>query len=226
MKFITLILILLGGSSYALGGTECSDLYQKSGAFEFQRFQGDINCQVLTSPADSGPNYFRSAVFTDEGMFMVFNSYEYSKGTDGARVFYFFPRTRMPGFEQQANGQMLVHTSAPGIFIAYDKTERRFAGMLGGVLSEDPKVQPHNNGGVEIRDVKTLWLDVGFKFKGDPSADHSRSSFFTDISGKRCEVSNKEIFSFTADDDSFFKFTDAELKAFLKTRCPALHVNF
>ena len=226
MKLISLILILVGGSSYALGGTECSDLYQKSGAFEFQRFQGEINCQVLTSPADSGPNYFRSAVFTDEGMFMVFNSYEYSKGTDGARVFYFFPRTHIPGFEKQPNGQMVVQTSTPGIFITYDKSERRFTGMLGGTLTEDPKVHPDNNGGVEIRDVKTLWLDVGFKFKGDPSADSSRSSIFTDVTGKRCEVFNKEIFSFNSDGDSFFKFTDSELKTFLRNRCPALHMNF
>ncbi|KYG66290.1 hypothetical protein AZI86_04330 [Bdellovibrio bacteriovorus] len=216
----------MGIFSFFLFSMACTDLYQKSGAFEFQRFQGDINCQVLASPADAGTDYFRSAVFTDEGMFMVFNSYEYNKGTDGARVFYFFPRTRMPGFEKQPNGEMLVQTSASGISITYDKSERRFAGMLGGTLTEDPKVHPGNNGGVEIRDVKTLWLDVGFKFKGDPSADASRSSIFTDVTGQRCEVSNKEIFSFTSDGDSFFKFTDSELKAFLKNRCPALHVNF
>lgn len=226
MRFIGLLLIQLCGFSYAFGGTDCSDLYQKSGAFEFQRFQGEINCQILVSPANAGTDYYRAAVFTDEGMFMVFNSYEYSKGTDGARVFYFFPRTRMPNFEKQSNGQIRVQTSSPGVFFDFDQVALRFAGMGGGILTEDPQVRPDNAGGIELKDIQTLWLDVGFKFKGDPSADPSRSSTFRDPEGRRCEVSNSKIFTFTADGDSFFKLNDAELKTFLKTHCPGLRAPF
>jgi hypothetical protein len=223
MTFLSFILVLSGlSTSYAT--TPCSDLYEKSGAFEFQRFQGQTNCMLLASPANAGTDYFRSAVYTDEGMFMVFNSYEYKKKTDGARVFYFFPRTRMPTFQKEAHGRMIVQTATDGIFLVYHANEQRFEGMLGGALIEDPKVNPTNNGGVELRNVNALWLDAGFKFKGDPTADFTRKSTFTDEMGHRCEVVNKEIFEATADGDSYFKFTDAELKAFMKTRCPGLRV--
>lgn len=210
----------------AFATSVCGDLYEDAGAFTFQRFQGQTNCQVLATPANSGTDYYRAAVYTDEGMFMVFNSYEYDKGTDGARVFYFFPRTRLPSFQKQANGQMMVQTSAPGIFLFYDKVKTRFAGMIGGLLKEDPKVHPQNKGGIELMNVKTLWLDSGFKFKGDPTADPQRHSVFIDLAGKRCEVKNSEIFNFTADGDSNFKMTDAELKSFIRVRCPGLYVNW
>lgn len=208
--------------SIASQASPCSDLYAKSGAMEFQRFQGQMNCQVLASPAQAGTDYYRAAVYTDEGLFMVFNSYEYAKGTDGARVFYFFPRTGMPAFKTNASGEMVIQTATPGISLVYDKAVARFARMTGGLLKEDPQVHQGNNGGVELEGLQTLWLDAGFKYKGDPTADASRSSTFIDKHGKRCTVSNKEIFEFTDDGDSFFRFTDQELKEFLLVRCAGL----
>lgn len=202
----------------------CSEIIQQVGFYSYQRYQGQFACYLMASPQGVGSTY-RSPILTDEGMFMIFNSYQNQRASDGARVFYFFPRERIPNFEI-VQGQPVLRSSTNGIDILMSPRKVGFLGMNGGVLREAPVVSPQNKGGIEISKVKTLWLDAGFMLGADPTADLSSSSRFTDLDGRTCVVKNKEIFTAQGSYDSYFHFTDEELKKFLAKRCPQLKVNW
>lgn len=204
--------------------TTCTTEFQKIGAYAYHRYQGQRHC--FLSAASLGGSYnYRAPLLTDEGTFMIFNSYENQNVSDGARVFYFFPRTRIPSFEL-INNQVVLHTAADGIDILLHPVKQIFVGMNGGVLSEDYDVNPFNKGGIEISKVQTLWMDAGFQAGNDPTASPTNTSRFTDRRGKTCSVKNSEIFLFDNQGDSWFRFDDAQLKKFLQRRCSGLEVNW
>lgn len=158
---------------------------------------------------------------------MVFNSYspnENSKST-GARVFHFFPRRNLPEITADQD-EVRVKFSAPQIELVLSQENDQILRMTGGKIKEDPKVQSSNKGGVEISNVKTLYLDSGFTLGRDPTGDPDRTSIFYDSKGHNCAVQNKEVFKYDSDGDSNLRFSDAELKGFLRSRCPRLVLGF
>ena len=208
----------------------CTELYKPFGVWRFHRyetFSAPKDCFMSALSVDVPGLLYRSFLFTSHEL-MVFNSYDGSVDSNestGARVFMFFPRNQTPDIEDVGN---VVYMKAPskGISIGFDYKAGTVIGFTGVTATIDPKVNAENKGGVEITSSPTLWLDIGFSQGHDPTSEPNRTAVFHDIKGKTCNVKNSELFTYVADDDNYFKYNDAALKTFLKTRCPSLTVNY
>jgi len=229
MKPLLVLFFAVLSSSFSQAASECTEILTREGEFQINRFEAsDGDCFFGVDPSNVPASFvYRSFLFMDDGLFMVFNSYSTSgsPSATGARVFYLFPRVLTPKYTVNSS-QFKVSTSAPGIEILFHKNKPRIAGMNGGVIKESSKVSPSNSGGVELSNMKTLYLDVGFRQGQDPSTDPNRSSTFVDSRGQKCALKNHELFKYFSDGDTEFLFSDQELKKFLGQRCPNLKVNF
>ncbi len=210
------------------GNPDCADFHLRFGAFHYQRFQAtDGTCFLSADPFEVGDFRYRSYLATNDGMLMVFNSYSPSDSANasGARVFHFFPRKNMPEITN-TDTTVNIKTATPGIELVLSQDQTKIIKMVGGLIKEDSKVSSANKGGVEIISAQSLYLDSGFAVGHDITADLGSTSTFHDSKGRTCDVKNREIFNVTSDGDSELKFSDSELKAFLKTRCPRLKPGF
>lgn len=209
----------------------CTELYKAFGPWRFHRYETQSepkDCFMSALSVEVPGLLYRSFLFTGHGELMVFNSYDGnvdSAASTGARVFYFFPRNQIPDIEDVGNIVFMKGAFA-GLSLSIDYKTNTVVGFNGIEATIDPKVTPENQGGVEIKKSPTLWLDIGFSQGHDPTADHNRTAVFHDLNGKTCQVKNSEIFTYLADGDNTFKYSDAGLKQFLKSRCPALTVNW
>lgn len=208
----------------------CTELYKPFGDWRFHRYETTSlpkDCFMSALSIYTPGLLYRSFIFT-RGSIMVFNSYDdtvdSTSGT-GARVFYFFPRNQTPDITDVGD-IVYMKSSTAGISLGFNYKTSAVAGFTGVTATIDPKVNPENKGGVEIKTSPTLWLDLGFSQGHDPSTETTRTSVFHDIKGKTCGVKNSELFTYIADGDNYFKYDDAALKTFLKTRCPSLTVNY
>lgn len=229
LLFIYVFLTLCLNSITFAGDKECTEFHKPSGAFHVYRFPSqDGHCFLSADPQNMPDLVYRSYLLTDEGILMVFNSIDKEAYgvSDGARVFHFFPRTQMPSLSYDENSNVILQTSNPEISLILSRQEAKIVGMSGGQVIEDPKVNPNNNGGVEFKNVKGLYLDSGYTSLADPTANPSRNSTFVDSKQNKCTVKNKDLFSYDSDGDPNFKFTDAQLKTWLAKNCPKLNLNF
>lgn len=185
--------------------------------------QGNGRCFVTTVPMIG--YHYRSPKFHSEGRFMIFNSYENESASDGARSFFLFPRTRLP-FLEEKDDHIVFHSATDGIALLYAKEGYKILGMTGGDLIQDPKIHPNNKGGIEIRNVQALVLDTGFLLHEDPTSEPNRTAHFIDMKGNRCAVKIRDVFRYENVDNPRFKFTDAQLKTYLKTKCPKIVVPY
>jgi len=94
-----------------------------------------------------------------------------------------------------------------------------------GSVTVSPRVDPVDRGGVEIVSYAGLMLDGGFRMGESPTGRPNADSTFRDAQGHLCAVKNNELFAYAGGDHSF-KFSDAQLKAWLRTRCPNLTPGF
>ncbi len=209
------------------GPSACSEYFKRAGAFSYQRqVSGAGNCYLSVDPFEINNFVYRSYLSSDDGTLMVFNSYSASEGagSTGARVFYFFPRKAVQEMKLQSDRSILQMSS--GIELEFSLDHARIVGMKGGKVKEAATVSPSNSAGVEFRNVQTLILDSGFALDHDPTTEMTKTSTFTDTEGRTCQVSNPQLFKMTSDGDSVFRFTDSQLKEFLRQSCPNLKVNF
>ncbi len=233
-RLFCLSLMLLSLKAYSQdfqpsASNDCSDFLLRNGVFQFQRIQfNDRSCFLSADPFTASANMkYRSYLFANDGLMMVFNSYNVneSASSHGARVFFFFPRNNTPDIKIQST-QTILKSATRGIEFVLSANQQQLIGMKGGKALESPQISPNNAGGVELSNVKTLYLDAGFRLGEDPTGDAKRNSEFIDSDGRRCPVKNSEVFKYSSDQDPDFKFTDSELKLFLSKRCPELKVNF
>lgn len=120
-----------------------------------------------------------------------------------------------------------VKTASPLAEFVMDATQSRLLSLVGGQISEDPKIHDGNKGGVEIKKHQGLMLDLGFALGHDPSSEPDRKVFFEDANNVRCTVKNTEIFKYDGSGNNNLLFSsDLELSKFLKKRCPQLLVDF
>lgn len=196
------------------------------GAYSYHRQNSGPNCYLSVHPMQTQDLIYRDYLFSDSGVFMVFNSYGEGPNseTTAARVFYIFPRNQMPDIEIK-NESIIVKTAHSKSSFEFSKKSTEIINFSNGKVSQDPKVHPNNKGGVEISSQSVLILDVGFTVGKDPSEDPNRISTFSD--GKNtCRVKNSTIFRYEEDGNVELKFTDSELKRFLSQTCPQLKINF
>lgn len=189
------------------------------------------SCYLDINPQYSADLVYRSYLLSNQGLFMVFNSYGQGDGSDktGARVYYFFPRQQMPN-AKTGNDKVIFSTATPGTEISLDALSAKFSGIsshLGvGKFREDSNINENNNGGLEIFDYPGLMLDLGFSLGADPASNRNGVATFTDQKGQICRVKNYEIFKYASTGDVQFKYSDQELKAFLKTSCVHLDAGY
>lgn len=188
---------------------------------------GNGECLVDIQPSFSPGALYRSYAFFDTGLLMVFNSYGEgaNSATTGSREYYFFPRSSPVGLKMDAAAGTIQVTMANGDEVSIDSTTAQIRSSSRGEATVSPRVDPANLGGVEFPRYDGLMLDTGYSRGGSAADKPERQSTFRSAYGQLCRVANREIFAY-ADGDHSFKFNDAELSAFLKKRCPALHAGF
>lgn len=231
MKRILFSALLVGLTwvfqAQASNAEECTRIVERVGTLNVHRQWTGTDCYLSLLPIRSGGLVYRSYLITSEGQFMAFNSFgDGPVSTDtGARVFFLFPRTGVPDVALVDN-TLQVQMADKHLIMSFSPDSGYISDFSAGKLVEDQEISRTNQGGVEIQTQGFLMLDLGFKMGDSPTSNPNRKAIFYDGNGKFCQVTNKEIFNYTADDDSRFKFNDEQLKKFLAQRCPALKVGF
>ncbi len=188
----------------------------------------DGRCFVSAHSNQSHGLVYRDYTFYSDGMLMVFSSY--GDGEDvstltSAREFFFFPRSGALAVEADEAAKTLTVVMADGARATFDTAAAELASLDRGDVTVSPRFDPAERGGVEFPRYAGLMLDAGFRMGESPSGRAGAESTFRSAHGQTCTVRNPEVFSY-AHGEHEFKFTDAALAAFLRTRCPALHVGF
>ena len=189
---------------------------------------GSGACFVSVHPNNSTGLVYRNYGVFSEGLFMVFNSFGDSEDTakdTGAREFHFFPRAGVPMLHIDPAAPSVSVTLPDGGTVVFDPATAQPVSSDRGTVTVAGTVDRGNRGGVEFPSYAGLMLDSGFRMGELPSGKPNGDSTFRDAAGVTCTLKNNELFAY-ADGDRAFKFDDAALKAFLKTRCPQLAVPF
>jgi len=185
-------------------------------------------CYVSIHPESTPGMIYRSYVFFGDGLMMVFSSYGDgpSSKTTSAREFFFFPRRRAPELTMDPKARSITVRMSDGGRADIAPATAQLSGLERGHATVSPKIDPAERGGVEITSYTGLMLDAGFRIGESPSGRADGTSTFRDAEGRTCGAANRDLFNYTANGDHAFKFTDAQLSAWLKTACPALQAGF
>lgn len=189
---------------------------------------GSGKCFVSIDPIDTAGLVYRSYAFFGDGLMMVFSSYgdgEDNPNLTSAREFFFFPRrAALELTMDQAAGAVTVRLNDGGR-VYFDPATAQIKALERGSVTVSPRVDPAERGGVEITGYSGLVLDAGFRMGESPSGRPNADSTFRDAQGRLCTVKNNELFAY-ANGEHELKFTDAQLSAWLKVRCPSLAPGF
>lgn len=219
--------LFLMGTAQASTEVPCEDFTTRHGLLNIYRFPTQSGKCFLSVSPYRGPGYnYRSFLFTNEGMLMVFVSL-LENGVDktGSRVFHFFPRPTNPGMKDLGD-DVQIRLADPTKYFVVNKANGYLQSFSHGQVTEDTNLSSTNSGGVEIAPRGVLMLDSGWMFGGDPTSNLSRRSIFYDGHGQNCRITNREVFEIYEGDNVRFKLSDKELKTFLAQKCPRLRLNF
>jgi hypothetical protein len=231
--FVFCISSLLSSFAFAAGfgvdlnlPANCPEKYEVFDKTQVQMTPGSVSCYVTVHPRDSYIDLiYRDFLFDGQGLFMVFNSYGPGpeSQTTAAREFYFFPRDKaVLGYQYDAATKQLAVTNTNGKVFVFDTNKAVLVSISGSTIKQDYEIKPDNGGGIEITANDGLLMDGGFQMGQSPSQDPKDKLTFKDPRGNSCEMKNSEIYRYTSDSDVIFKYTDVQLNAFLKKRCPNL----
>ncbi len=172
---------------------------------------------------------YRSYSFFSDGLMMVFNSYgdgeDNNPNLTSAREFYFFPRSGAMALEMDKTAGTVSVVMTDGGRVVIDPTTSQIASLQRGSVTVSPRIDPAERGGVEITSYAGLMLDAGFRMGESPSGRPNADSTFRDAQGHLCKVRNSELFAYAGGEHAF-KYTDAQLSAWLRTRCPNITPGF
>lgn len=186
-------------------------------------------CYVSIGSMSTTNLIYRAYSFFSNGLLMVFSSYgdgeDSNPNLTSAREFYFFPRTGALSLDMNPGAGTVSVVMADGGRVRIDPATAQLASLERGSVTVSPRIDPADRGGVEITSYAGLMLDAGFRMGESPSGRPKADSAFRDAFGHLCTVKNTEIFAY-ANGDHELKFTDAQLSAFLKTRCPNITPGF
>lgn len=220
---VFLLFLFSSLSGFANEDGVCRDVFEQHGKNSYSRqFFSPDACFVSVKTTETPSLIYRSFIFRETGKLLIFNSYGPgpSETKTGARVFYFFPRQKIPSFSISAS--TVTVASGTALALVFDAVSGQLIKGVSAVVNEDPKISADNQGGLEIHSYSGLMLDAGFQLGSDPSANEQGSSIFRDVKGQSCLVKNSEVFNIDTDGESTFKFTDQRLAKFLAQRCPGL----
>lgn len=187
----------------------------------------DGTCFVSIGPMSTTNLIYRAYSIFSDGLLMVFSSYgdgeDSNPNLTSAREFRFFPRRGVQTLRMGAGSVQVV--MADGGVIDIDPATAQIRSLDRGSVTVSPRIDPAERGGVEITSYAGLMLDGGFRMGESPAGRPESDATFRDAQGHTCTVKNKELFTY-ANGDHDFKFTDAQLKAYLAQRCPAINPGF
>ncbi|HAT72538.1 MAG TPA: hypothetical protein DCS63_06960 [Elusimicrobia bacterium] len=189
---------------------------------------GSNLCIVSVIPTETPGQVYRSYVFFDNGLLMVFSSYGEGEGPgmSSAREFFFFPRRGAPELKMDSHARTISVRMGDGGYAEIDPASAQIRELERGFVRVSPNMVPAERGGVEIPRYAGLMLDAGFRMGESPSGLPDGTSTFRSAWGETCTVKNRDVFSYSVGGGHAFKFTDAQLSAWLRTACPALHAGF
>ncbi|KHD87280.1 MAG: hypothetical protein OM95_15155 [Bdellovibrio sp. ArHS] len=224
---LLLSLIFSVGIAHAADEASCPDFSELRDGTKIQQIlAGNGECFFSVTPDDAWKDLvYRDHLFTSEGMFMVFNSYgpgEESK-TTAAREFYMFPRVSETfSYEWNDDTRELTVTHVTGDKFVFESKKARLKSISRANVSVADYVEATNRGGIEISNFQGLLLDGGFKMGSSPTANPNANSVMKDVNNSACTLKNTEIFKYTTDGESYLRYRDQALIAFVQKRCPKL----
>jgi hypothetical protein len=206
----------------------CSEYHFYEQKVQYYRQNPNARTCWLSIVPDNVNLYMRTYLLDPYGMFMVFNSY--GPGPDsshtGARIFYLFPRGRIPNVKVLNNQELIIETANPHIhFIMKSNSGKWALNQPYGRIIEASRIMRNNQGGIEFQGVPMLILDSGFQIGRDPRDSHKNSTF-QDPTGQTCTVPNTEVFRYSTNGSIDIKFADDQaLVMYLKKRCSNLSLD-
>jgi hypothetical protein len=190
---------------------------------------GSGKCYVSIGPMSTDHLIYRGYSFFSDGLMMVFSSYgdgeDSNPNLTSAREFWFFPRSSEMSLEMDKAAGTVTVVMSNGGRVHFEPATAQPRSFDRGSVSVSPRIDPAERGGVEIPSYNGLVLDGGFRLGESPTGRPAADSTFRDAQGHTCTVKNNELFSY-ANGDHSFKFTDAQLSAWLRTRCPSIVAGF
>lgn len=225
MKFLAALSVLLG-ASMASAAPACVDKSEILDNTVVQLFQGRKNCFLIVNSRDNYKMIYRDFLFNGQGLFMIFDSF--GPGDEStmtaAREFYLFPRLENKGlsYKYDAASKTIAVTTPFGKVFTFDTQKTVLKGISGSEFTMDHTVKPDRRGGLEFTKNDGLFLDIGYKVGQSPSQNPKNKVVFKDSKHRSCVVTNSDVFNYTPEQDAILKFTDAQLKTFLKSTCPSL----
>ncbi len=190
---------------------------------------GSGKCYVSIGAMSTNNLIYRSYTFFSDGLMMVFSSYgdgeDSNPNLTSAREFFFFPRTGALALDMDRAAGAVSVVMSNGGRVHIDPATAQIRSFDRGAVTVSPRIDPAERGGVEIASYSGLVLDAGFRMGESPSGRPNADSTFRDAQGRTCTIKNNELFAY-ANGDHELKFTDAELSAWLRTRCPKLTPGF
>lgn len=224
MKCVLILAVVFLSSlvNAAPAPARCQSFAETRGGISLQRIwleQAGV-CMLSVSPADAYKTMvYRDYVLTEDGMFMVFNSY----GTDGqfgVRDFFLFPRQQNTiDYQWSADGTELTMKHVTGDRFVFDVNKAMLKSVSGATKVVVDKVSPNNKGGVSIIGYQGQILDVGFALNQDPAMYRNGKSTLTGQQ-RNCSLRNQDIFNYMSDGDVIFKFKkDTDFQRLVSLSC-------
>lgn len=155
-------------------------------------FQSGV-CYLNLSDTKSVDLVYRTHLFTDEGLQMVFNSYGYGPSSThtGARM-YFHPGPQKY-LDLNFMGPYLEIQLSTGNRLLFDTNNFKFLAQSDIKYTEDLRVNRSNQGGLLITSSPTAYLDFGFSLGGSPMMNMNGSFFYISPGKAYCGLRNNFV---------------------------------
>lgn len=225
--YLVVMSLLLLLSAQVFAASPCLDKLEIFENTMVQTLPNKTGCLVSVSPVDTNSLVYRSFLFDNIGLFMIFDSFgEGSESeTTGAREFYFFPhKTNEISYRYDIHSQHLSVKSPSGKVFIFNAKKSILVSASNSSLTIDYAVNRKNKGGIEFIKNDAFYLDLDFKMGQSPSQNPNGEANFKDVKQNSCIVKNSDIFKYTSDQDPLFKYDDAHLRSFLRKNCPKINL--
>ena len=179
----------------------------------------DGDCFVSISDTKTASLIYRSHLFTDQGLQMVFNSYGYgpTETHTGARIF--FHPAQQKSLDLRIQGNTLELQLANGNRIYFDTVQYRFSQLSDIKYLEDISVNRNNQGGIVINSSPTAYFDFGFRLGGSPLLNLDGSFLYIVPGRPYCQLRNNLVLRRVQTDVEWRYSPYGELENFVRGRC-------